>query len=104
MFSTNIYYISKFIITTCKKSALATPESKNLVVSSSKFPLAASNNSDESNSIALSVITVFVKVPANVGCSDWVATALKFKALVTLEIIAVALELKLPNLSTALIR
>ena len=29
---------------------------------------------------------------------------MKFKALVTLEIIAVALELKLPNLSTAFIK
>ena len=50
------------------------------------------------------MITVFVNVPANDGCSDCVATALKFKALVTFEIIAVALELKFPNLSTALIK
>ena len=52
----------------------------------------------------MSVITVFVLVPANVGCSDWVAILLKFKALVTFDIIAVALELKFPNLSTALIK
>ena len=86
------------------KSAFATPLSKNLVVSESKLPLALSNNSDESNSIALSVKTVFVKVPPNVGCSACVVIALKFKGLVTLDIIAVALELKLPSLSTALTR
>ena len=45
-----------------------------------------------------------LNVPANNGCSDWVVIALKFIALDTLEIIAVAFELKFPNLSTAFIR
>jgi len=52
----------------------------------------------------LSVFIVFVNVPKKSGCSDWVATALKFKTLTTLEIIAVSLELKFPSLSTALIK
>ena len=47
---------------------------------------------------------MFVVVPAKVGCSDCVVILLKFVTLVTLEITAVAFELKFPNLSTALIR
>jgi hypothetical protein len=50
------------------------------------------------------IFIVLVNVPKKSGCSDCVATALKFKTPVTLEIIAVALELKFPSLSTALIR
>ena len=50
----------------------------------------------------LSVFIVLVNVPKKFGCSDWLATALKFATLTTLEIIAVALELKFPSLSTAL--
>jgi hypothetical protein len=45
-----------------------------------------------------------LSVPEKLGCSDCVATALKFNVLVTLEITAVAFELKFPNLSTAFIR
>ena len=51
-----------------------------------------------------STIAVSVNVPANVGCSDTEVIELKFCTPVTLDTIAVALELKLPNLSTALIK
>ena len=54
--------------------------------------------------MALSKITTLVFVPANVGCSDCVVTELKFIGLVTFDIIAVAFELKFPNLSTAFIK
>jgi len=43
-------------------------------------------------------------VPSKSGCSDTLVIALKFNVLVTLETIAVALELALPNLSNAFIR
>ena len=46
----------------------------------------------------LSATTVLVNVPANKGCSACVVILLNA---ITLEIIAVALELKLPSLSTA---
>jgi hypothetical protein len=74
------------------------------VVSSSKFPEAESNNSLESSIIASSDITTSFLVPENVGCSLIVVTALKFCNPATVDITAVAFELKLPNLSTALIR
>ena len=45
-----------------------------------------------------------MNVPANVGCSDTEVIELKFFIPVTLETIAVALELALPSLSNALIR
>ena len=47
---------------------------------------------------------VSVNVPPKVGCSACVVMLLKFIALVTFDIIAVALELKFPNLSTAFIK
>ena len=50
----------------------------------------------------LSTIT-FVVVPVKLGCSDCVAIALKLVTPTTFEIIAVAFELKFPNLSTAFI-
>ena len=52
----------------------------------------------------MSDIDTFVLVPANVGCSLTVDTALKFVTLVTFEITAVAFELKFPSLSTAFIK
>ena len=87
-----------------KKSALLAPESKNLVVFASNNPVADSNNSELSNSKAPSNNTTLFFVPPNVGCSAWLVMALKFKTPLTLEIIAVAFELKFPNLSTAFIR
>ena len=87
-----------------KKSALATPESKNLVVLASNNPDAASNNSLEFNIIASSDKETSVFVPANDGCSFTVVILLKFSTPTTLDITAVALELKLPNLSTAFIK
>ena len=70
----------------------------------SKFPEAASNNSLELSIIASSDNDTFVLVPANVGCSFTVVILLKFSTPTTLDITAVALELKLPNLSTAFIK
>ena len=70
----------------------------------SNNPEAASNNSLEFNIIASSDTETFVLVPAKLGCSLTVVSALKLSALVTFEIIAVAFELKFPNLSTAFIR
>ena len=87
-----------------KKSAFATPESKNLVVLASNKPEAESNNSLELSISASSDIETFVLVPANVGCSFTVVMLLKLSTLTTFDITDVALELKLPNLSTALIR
>ena len=52
----------------------------------------------------LSDTNTFVLVPSKSGCSDCVAIELKLVIPTTLEIIAVALELKLPNLSTAFIK
>jgi hypothetical protein len=85
------------------KSDAVNPESNN-PVPSSKSPLAESKSSDESNLKVLSVSIIFVLVPVKSGCSLCVATALKLIADITFDIIAVALELKLPNLSTALIK
>jgi len=51
-----------------------------------------------------STIAVSVNVPSKSGCSDTEVIALKFCTPVTLDTIAVALELKLPSLSTALIK
>ena len=52
----------------------------------------------------LSDTITLVLVPSKSGCSDCDATELKLVTPVTLEIIAVALELKFPSLSTALIK
>jgi len=73
-------------------------------VLASNKPEAASNNSLEFSMIASSDSATFVLVPANVGCSLTVVILLKFSTATTLDITAVALELKLPNLSTAFIR
>jgi len=73
-------------------------------VFASNNPEAESNNSLESSMIESSESTTFVLVPANDGCSLTVVILLKLSTLVTFETIAVALELKLPSLSTAFIR
>ena len=87
-----------------KKSAFATPESKNLVALASNKPEAESNNSLEFKVIELSERDTFVLVPENAGCSLTVVILLKLSVLTTLEITDVAFELKFPSLSTALIK
>ena len=70
----------------------------------SNNPEALSNNSLELSIIESSDNDTLFFVPANVGCSFTVVIALKFSTPTTFDITDVALELKLPNLSTALIR
>ena len=66
--------------------------------------MAESNNSELSNLRVLSTTMAWKVVPVKLGFSVIVSTKLKFPIPITLVTTRVALELKLPSLSTALIK
>jgi hypothetical protein len=81
------------------------PLSNNLVVMSSKSSVVLSSNCSKVSRVNPSSIkTILVLTPVKVGSSDCVTIALKLPITSMLVVIIVSLELKLPSLSTALIK